>query len=53
MERLRNLYESEEGGSLMEYAFLASLIGMATIGAMSNVGGALVTQLAQIADVLN
>ena len=39
MQRLTKLLRHEGGGTAIEYALVASLIAMAALGAMQNLGG--------------
>ncbi len=52
MRSLDRFFRDEDGGTLIEYAFLASLIGLAAVAAMSAVGGAIAVKLGQIATTL-
>lgn len=44
--------DDTEGGTLIEYAFLASMIGLAAAGTMSNLGQTLAEKLGMIARTL-
>jgi pilus assembly protein Flp/PilA len=46
--RLLNLYESEEGQDLVEYALLVCLIALATITGVSQVASAITTVFSNI-----
>ena len=53
MKHLKHFLKSEDGGSLIEYTFLASLIGMAAVASMGSVGTNLSAKLSQIAVALS
>lgn len=48
----RRLMKSEKGATAIEYALIASLIAVAAIVAMTNVGTAITTRLQNVADNL-
>lgn len=50
---LDRFFRNEEGGVLIEYAFLASLIALAAVAAMTAVGSSLAQKLDHIAVTLN
>jgi len=49
MQSLKRFFRDEEGGTLIEYAFLASLIGLAAFTAMGAVGTSVAQKLDEIA----
>jgi pilus assembly protein Flp/PilA len=48
----RRLMKSEKGATAIEYALIASLIAVAAIAAMTQVGGAISTRLTNVAQQL-
>lgn len=50
---LENFFRDEEGGTLIEYAFLASLIGIAAVGGMTALGNTLSVKFESFNTALN
>lgn len=53
MKQLVRFLNDEEGGVAIEYTFLATLIAMAAIGAMSAIGTSLATTFGDAATALS
>ncbi len=53
MVRLRQILQCERGATAIEYALLASLISIAAIGAMTNLGGKIDTMYNNVSNHLN
>ena len=53
MVRFIKLFRCSRGGTAIEYALVASLISIALVGAMSNLGGEVDTMFNTVASHLN
>lgn len=51
--RFKNMLSDESGQDLIEYALIASLIGLAAVTAMGNIASAIGTLFGKIVDALN
>lgn len=52
MEKLKNFLAEDSGATVIEYAFLASMIAMATLVGMNSVGTSLSTTFNDVAGSL-
>jgi pilus assembly protein Flp/PilA len=47
MEKIRNFFKDESGASMVEYALLVSLIGVAAIVAVTALGGGVIATFSE------
>lgn len=52
MRRILDVFRSEKGASLVEYALIAALIAVVAIGALTLLGGSIRNQLQNVANAI-
>lgn len=53
MRRVRRLLSDDQGGVLVEYLLLLTIVGIGVIAGLATIRGALLNELLELADAIN